>query len=108
MLCYFAVFVNLLPTSPPGPPCAAPRREPMSETLEGINRYEEVLIAAREARRLNDLAKNNGRELKRRPTQLAWERLQDHRVKFTYEPEKEPEPFGPAEPAEEAAVETKE
>lgn len=89
----------------------------MTESREPVNKYEECLIAAREARRLNDLAKNNGRELKRRPTQLAWERLSERRVNFTYEPEKEPEPFGGADVPEtpeapeasgEPAVESKE
>jgi len=60
-----------------------------------INKYEEVLVAAREARRLNDLARNNGRELKRRPTQLAWERLNSTMIRFTYEPEAEPQTFLP-------------
>jgi DNA-directed RNA polymerase subunit K/omega len=54
---------------------------------DDVNKYEQVLIAAREARRLNELAKLNDRELKRRPTQLAWERLEQDLIKFTYERE---------------------
>ncbi len=49
-----------------------------------INKYEQVLVAARESRRLNDLAKLNGRELKRRPTSLGWERLAAERITYTY------------------------
>lgn len=50
-----------------------------------MNKYEMVLISAREARRLNEGAKLAGRELKIRPTELAWDRMQDGKVKFTYE-----------------------
>ena len=53
-----------------------------------MNKYEMVLIAAREARRLNELARLSGRELKIRPTFLAWDRLKEGKIKFTYEPEK--------------------
>jgi DNA-directed RNA polymerase subunit K/omega len=56
-----------------------------------VNKYEMVLIAAREARRLNDVAKLSARELKIRPTTLAWDRLVKGRIKYTYEaPEEEP------------------
>ncbi|HYV51455.1 MAG TPA: DNA-directed RNA polymerase subunit omega [Dongiaceae bacterium] len=52
-----------------------------------MNKYEQVLIAAREARRLNDVAKLSGRELRVRPTTVAWERLTQGKIKHTYEPE---------------------
>ncbi len=50
-----------------------------------MNKYEMVVIASREARRLNDVARSYGRELKRRPTLLAWERLHDGKIKYTWE-----------------------
>ncbi len=50
-----------------------------------MNKYEMVVIASREARRLNDVARSYGRELKRRPTILAWERLHDGKIKYTWE-----------------------
>ncbi len=52
-----------------------------------MNKYEMVLISAREARRLNEVAKLAGRELKIRPTELAWDRMQEGKVKFTYQDE---------------------
>ena len=52
-----------------------------------MNKYEMIMIAAREARRLNGLARMTGRELKRRPTVLSWERLSSGKIKYTYEPE---------------------
>ena len=55
-----------------------------------MNKYEMVLIAAREARRLNEMAKLSARELKVRPTTIAWDRLMTGRIKYTYEaPEEE-------------------
>jgi DNA-directed RNA polymerase subunit K/omega len=56
-----------------------------------VNKYEMVLISAREARRLNEIAKLSGRELKVRPTTIAWDRLSQGKIQFTYEaPEEEP------------------
>jgi hypothetical protein len=52
-----------------------------------MNKYEQIMIAAREARRLNGLARQTGRELKRRPTALAWDRLSAGKIQHTYEPE---------------------
>jgi DNA-directed RNA polymerase subunit K/omega len=60
-----------------------------------MNKYEMVIIAAREARRLNDVARSYGRDLKRRPTILAWERLHQGKIKYTWE---EPAPEAPATP----------
>jgi DNA-directed RNA polymerase subunit K/omega len=52
-----------------------------------MNKYEMVLIAAREARRLNEVAKLSGRELRVRPTTVAWDRLTQGKIQHTYEPE---------------------
>ena len=52
-----------------------------------MNKYEMIMIAAREARRLNGLARATGRELKRRATVLSWERLSSGKIQHTYEPE---------------------
>ena len=53
-----------------------------------MNKYEMVLISAREARRLCDVARVLGRELNVRPTILAWERLSGDKIQHTYEPER--------------------
>ena len=66
-----------------------------------MNKYEMVMIAAREARRINDIAKLAGRELKRRPTALAWDLLNTGRIKYTYNAEAFDKDL--AEAAEEAA-----
>lgn len=69
--------------------------------IDGLNRYEKVVISAREARRLNEVARISGRELKVRPTALAWTRMNTGKVNFSYEA---PEPFEQEEaPAEEEA-----
>lgn len=53
-----------------------------------MNKYEMIIASAREARRINDIAKLAGRELKVRPTALAWERMQMGKVNVTYEAER--------------------
>ena len=53
-----------------------------SERLK--SKYELVMIAAREARRLNESARASGKELKRRVTDVAWERLQQGKIRYTY------------------------
>jgi len=58
-----------------------------SKGEDRLNKYEMVLVAAREARRLNDVAKIAGRDLRVRPTIVSWERLHQGKIKFTYEPE---------------------
>jgi DNA-directed RNA polymerase omega subunit len=75
--------------------------------MDHMNKYEMIIAAAREARRLNDAAKMAGRELKIRPTVLAWERIQTGKVNFTYEAEsfEEPAPAPAPVPAEDAAEE---
>ncbi|NNF05430.1 MAG: DNA-directed RNA polymerase subunit omega [Candidatus Eisenbacteria bacterium] len=64
------------------------------EDLETKSKYELVVIASREARRLNEVARASGRELKRRVTDVAWERLSQGSLQYTYadpEPEEEPQ-----------------
>lgn len=65
-----------------------------------MNKYELIVIAAREARRLNAVAKLSGRDLKERATSIAWRRLKGDEIKFTYEPEsfEAEEPQAPASP----------
>jgi len=69
-----------------------------------MNKYELIVIAAREARRLNAVAKLSGRDLKERATVIAWRRLQGDEIQFTYEPEsyepEEPQAAPPAPAAE--------
>lgn len=60
--------------------------ETLSNVERARSRYELVMIAAREARRLNELARSNSKELKRRVTDVAWERLTNDEISFTYEP----------------------
>lgn len=50
-----------------------------------LNKYEMVIVAAKEARRLNEMARTQGRELKRRVTHLAMDRFVHGEVKFKYE-----------------------
>ena len=52
-----------------------------------MNKYEMIMIASREARRLNEIARLSGRELKERPTTLAWKLLTEGKIKYTYNPE---------------------
>jgi DNA-directed RNA polymerase subunit K/omega len=66
--------------------------EPNKDDIELMDRskYELVMIASREARRLNDTARASGKELKRRITEVAWERLLAGKIKFTYSDEEPP------------------
>jgi DNA-directed RNA polymerase subunit K/omega len=50
-----------------------------------LNKYEMVIVAAKEARRLNDLARQQGREVKGRITQVAMDRFLGGDVKYKYE-----------------------
>lgn len=68
-------------------------KKPSSATFsDPPSRYELVMLAAREARRINDMARLSGKEVKRRVTHLAWERLLQGKIKFTYSDEPLPEP----------------
>lgn len=62
-----------------------------------INKYEMVVVAAREARRLNEMAHQQGRDLKGRVTDLAMKRYLGRDVKYRYEePAAAPPPPAPA------------
>jgi DNA-directed RNA polymerase subunit K/omega len=52
--------------------------------LEIHSKYELVVIASREARRLNERARAGGKELKRRVTDVAWDRLVNGDINYTY------------------------
>jgi DNA-directed RNA polymerase subunit K/omega len=49
-----------------------------------LNKYEMVLVAAKEARRLNDLARQQGREIRGRITEVALDRFLKGEVKYRY------------------------
>jgi DNA-directed RNA polymerase omega subunit len=56
---------------------------PIEELSEGMeNKYMTVLVAAREARRLNDKRRQGRIDMAFKPISLALERLRDHKVKF--------------------------
>ena len=64
-------------------------KEPSLTTTEHLDldrnsKYELVMIAAREARRLNDKARASGKEIRRRVTEVAWERLTTGKIHYTY------------------------
>jgi DNA-directed RNA polymerase subunit K/omega len=50
-----------------------------------LNKYEMVVVAAREARRINEQARQQGREIKGRVTDVAMKRYIDGDVKYRYE-----------------------
>ncbi len=50
-----------------------------------LNKYEMVIVAAKEARRLNEMANQQGRDLKGRVTDLAMARYISGDVKYKYE-----------------------
>ncbi len=52
---------------------------------ERLNKYEMVIVAAKEARRINELANQQQREIKGRITHVAMKRFLDGKVKFKYE-----------------------
>ena len=62
-----------------------------------MNKYEMVVVAGREARRLNEMAHQQGRDLKGRVTDLAMARFLNGDVKFRYE-ETPPPPALPPTP----------
>ena len=53
--------------------------------LEDRSEYELCVIAGREARRLNELARLRNRKVKSPITLLAWKRLIDGKIHFTYD-----------------------
>ena len=60
-----------------------------------MNKYERAIVAALEARRLNDITRVTGESLSARVTQMAIENVRSGKVGFFYE--------APDEPAEAAA-----
>lgn len=64
-----------------------------------LNKYEMVVVAAREARRINEQARQQGREIKGRVTSVAMKRYLSGEVKYRYEepaaaPTPTPSPIG--------------
>ena len=56
-----------------------------------LNKYERAIVAAMEARRLNDITRVTGESLSARVTQMAIENVRSGRVNFYYEsPEEKP------------------
>jgi hypothetical protein len=62
------------------------------------NKYEAAIVAAMEARRLNDITRVTGESLSARVTQMAIENVNAGRVSFQYGDPVKPTP--PAEPEE--------
>jgi DNA-directed RNA polymerase omega subunit len=62
--------------------------------MPGHNKYELVIVAAREARRMNEMARLTGEPLAGKVTALSLERVLDGEVPFAYE---EPSPKIPVE-----------
>ena len=56
---------------------------PIEELSEGMeNKYMAVLVAAKEARRLNDKRRMGRMDMALKPISLALERLRDHKAEF--------------------------
>lgn len=56
---------------------------PIEELSEGMeNKYMAVLVAAKEARRLNEKRRVGRMDMSLKPISLALERIKDHRVVF--------------------------
>ena len=50
-----------------------------------LNKYEMVIVAGKEARRLNEIARQQGRDIKGRVTHVAMRRYLDGEIKYKYE-----------------------
>ncbi|MBN1504739.1 MAG: DNA-directed RNA polymerase subunit omega [Candidatus Eisenbacteria bacterium] len=63
------------------------RNEPktMDSVSSFANRYELAVIAAKEARRINDILRRAGQELDDRVTLHALDKVQKGKVRYTYE-----------------------
>ncbi len=56
---------------------------PIEEFSDGMeNKYMAVLVAAKEARRLNELRRSGRVDINLKPIQIALERLRDKKVVF--------------------------
>jgi DNA-directed RNA polymerase omega subunit len=51
------------------------------------NKYEIAIIAAKEARRINDVLRHSGEDMKEKVTLVAIERVAKGKVKFVYDEE---------------------
>lgn len=65
------------------------KHSPFVVSHPGENKYELVIVAAREARHLNELARITGEPVVGKVTAIALNRVLDKDVPFTYE---KPEP----------------
>ena len=59
----------------------------LDEPRKPANKYEMVIIAAREARRVNDLARGSGQKVERKVTLSAVEKAIRGELRFLYEDE---------------------
>jgi DNA-directed RNA polymerase subunit K/omega len=50
-----------------------------------LNKYEMVIVAGKEARRLNELARQQGRDVKGRVTHVAMRRYLTGEIEYRYE-----------------------
>jgi DNA-directed RNA polymerase subunit K/omega len=50
-----------------------------------LNKYEMVIVAGKEARRLNELARQQGRDIKGRVTHVAMRRFLEGEIQYKYE-----------------------
>jgi DNA-directed RNA polymerase subunit K/omega len=60
-------------------------------TPPGVNKYEIAIVAAREARRLNDWSRRTGEQVHGKVTAVALERTVHGEVAYDYD-EQEPQP----------------
>lgn len=70
-------------------------KDPGARPVQVMNKYERAIVAALEARRLNDITRVTGESLSARVTQMAIENVRSGKVGFFYE--------APDPPAEEVA-----
>lgn len=62
--------------------------DPGKNTVSSFpNKYEIAIIAAKEARRINDIMRHSGEEEKEKVTLVAIDRVAKGKVKFAYEEE---------------------
>jgi DNA-directed RNA polymerase subunit K/omega len=57
------------------------------EWSQPMNKYILVVVAAQEARRMNEMARQAGREVKERITEIALQRVLDGKVKYAVDEE---------------------
>jgi hypothetical protein len=61
-------------------------------STDARNKYERAIVAAMEARRLNDITRVTGESLSARVTQMAIENVRSGRVTFHYQDDSRPAP----------------